>query len=568
MNRILLLVFLLIVSWVSYAQPSTQASNITVVPVATSGTSLTFTWTNGNGGNRIVIIYESSGDYTPADGVAAPASNPAYSSGTDLDPAGGGTNEAYCVFNSETDGGGSTVTVTGLTDKNLYYVQIFEYNGTGGSTVFNTVAGANNPLALQSFASGGTFNQPAGVTKVSVATWGGGGGGGGADSNGTQNRAGGGGGGGTYTFNSNVTIAGNQPIIIGGGGAGGDGTDSPENGAAGGTTTFGALVSAIGGAGGALGDGTDRTGNGAAAATGTTANGGAGGEAPPGGTTTNATGSGAGGASGGPGGPGGSASGGTAGVAVAGGGAGAPGSTPSPPTNGINATQLGGGGSGGWDNLQNDNSGNGANGGNGFRGQAIVTWTGPPVPFITVSGPTPTTGTPIFQVVFSTPINTGSFIGADVTLTGTATGTLVAGIMEIAPNNGTTFNITVTGMTGTGTVIANIAAGTLQDVSGNNNLISNAGTTINYTHDTTGPTVAITVSGPNPTNANPVFQVVFNEPINTSTFTGGDVTLTGTAGATTAVIAEIAGVGLTVTVTVNDNPTQAPDVGVTVYVAV
>ncbi|MFZ1808551.1 MAG: Ig-like domain-containing protein, partial [Cyclobacteriaceae bacterium] len=540
MNRILLLVSFLCGSWISYAQPSTQASNITVTPVATSETSLTLNWTNGNGSNRIVIIYESSGDYTPTNGVAAPASNSAYSSGTDLDPAGGGTNEAYCVFNSQTDGGGTSVTVTGLSDKTRYNIQIFEYNGIGPSTLFRVTAGASNPLAVQSFASDGTFNQPSGVTKVSVAAWGGGGGGGGADSNSGENRAGGGGAGGSYTFNSNVTIAGNQTVTRGNGGAGGDGTDSPQNGATGGTTTFGALVSAVGGAGGLLGNGTDRTGNGAPVTTGTTANGGAGGEAPPGGTSTNATGSGAGGASGGPGGAGGSASGGTAGVALQGGGNGAAGSIASPPTGGNNASQLGGGGSGGWDNLQNDNSGNGSNGGNGFRGQAIVTWTGPPVPTITVLGPTPTSGSPLFQVVFSTPINTGSFIGTDVALTGTATGTLVAGITEVAPNNGTTFNITVTGMTGSGTVIANIAAGVLTDVSGNSNLISNSGTTITYNHDVTGPTVTISVSGSNPTNANPVFQVLFNEPINVSSFIPADVSLSGTAGATTAVIAEIA----------------------------
>ncbi len=534
MNRILLAVVFVISSWVSYAQPSMQASNITVTPIG-NGTSLRFDWGNGNGANRIVIV--RTGVYSPVDGTAAPSSDPDFNMGGDLDP---GAGIAKCVFNSVADGGGTTVTVTNLVANTVYAVQVFEYNGSGVSTLYNRIADSNNPLNFQSFISSGTFNQPSGVTKVAVLAWGGGGGGGGADSNTVQNRAGGGGGGGTYTFNSNVTIAGNQAIIIGGGGAGGDGTDTPENGASGGTTTFGAaLVSAIGGAGGALGNGTDRTGNGAAAATGTTANGGAGGEAPPGGTSTNATGSGAGGASGGPGGNGNSASGGTAGAAVAGSGAGAPGSTVSPPTNGNNATQLGGGGSGGWDNLQNDNGGNGANGGNGFRGQAIVTWTGPPVPSITISGPTPTTGTPVFQVVFSTPINTGSFTGADVTLTGTATGTLVAGITEIAPNNGTTFTITVTGMTGTGTVIANIAAGTLQDVSGNNNLISNAGTTINYTHDTTGPTVTISVSGPDPTNADPIFQVLFDEPINIITFTPGDVTLTGTAGATTAVITEI-----------------------------
>ena len=76
----------------------------------------------------------------------------------------------------------------------------------------------------------------------------------------------------------------------------------------------------------------------------------------------------------------------------------------------------------------------------------------------------PTNSLPVnFTVVFSRPIDTSTFTITDVTLGGTAPGTMTAVITEIAPNDGTTFNIAVSGMTGTGTVTALIAASRVQD---------------------------------------------------------------------------------------------------------
>lgn len=396
----------------------------------------------------------------------------------------------------------------------------------------------------QTFTSSGTFNVPAGVNKVTVEAWGGGGAGGGVNASNTQNRGGGGGAGGSYTKTTNVTVTplGTVTVTIGAGGVGA----TAANGGAGGTTTFGSgsPVTAIGGSGGTLGQNTASSGAGAGITTGTNFNGGAGGTAP--GDATNATAGGGGGGGAGSTGSGSAGSGSSAGAGGSGGGgAGAAGVATS--GNGASAVALSGGGAGAFDlNTNTDRKG-----GDGFRGQVIVTWS-QPTPAITVFGPSPTTGNPVFKVVFSTPINTGSFTGADVTLSGTATGTLAAAIAEIAPNDGTTFTITVSGMTATGTVVADIAAGKLQDTNGNDNLVSNAGTTINYTHDTTGPTVAITAQSTSPTNTSPVFKVVFNEPILVGSFIGTDVTLTGTAGATTATIAQIApndGTTFTITAT-------------------
>jgi Ca2+-binding RTX toxin-like protein len=68
----------------------------------------------------------------------------------------------------------------------------------------------------------------------------------------------------------------------------------------------------------------------------------------------------------------------------------------------------------------------------------------------------PTSTSPIhFTAVFSRPVS--GFATGDVSLSGTA-GATSAVVSEIAPNNGTTYDVAVTGMTGNGTVIATIQA--------------------------------------------------------------------------------------------------------------
>jgi hypothetical protein len=79
----------------------------------------------------------------------------------------------------------------------------------------------------------------------------------------------------------------------------------------------------------------------------------------------------------------------------------------------------------------------------------------------------PTAASPInFTVEFDEPVS--GFATGDVTLSGTANPT-VDTVTEIAPNDGTTYNVAVSGMTGDGTVIATIGAGVAQDLSGNGN---------------------------------------------------------------------------------------------------
>ncbi|MGE5603267.1 MAG: hypothetical protein ACM30E_09465 [Nitrososphaerales archaeon] len=146
----------------------------------------------------------------------------------------------------------------------------------------------------------------------------------------------------------------------------------------------------------------------------------------------------------------------------------------------------------------------------------------------------PTNVSPVnFTVVFSEPVT--GFETGYVSLTGTA-GATTGAVTEVAPNDGTTYNVAVSGMTGSGTVIASIPAGVAQNGSSQPNVGSTStGNTVAY--DITNPTVTINqASGQaDPTTASPInFTVVFSEAV--TGFATGDVTLDGTAGPTTAVV--------------------------------
>ena len=144
----------------------------------------------------------------------------------------------------------------------------------------------------------------------------------------------------------------------------------------------------------------------------------------------------------------------------------------------------------------------------------------------------PTPDSPInFTVVFSETV--ADFATGDVALGGTAGATTAT-----VTGSGTTYNVEVSGMTGPGTVTATIAAGVAQDAAANPNSASTSGdNTVTYDPDITGPSVTINQAAlqDDPTNASPIdFTVVFSETV--ADFATGDVTLGGTAGATTATV--------------------------------
>lgn len=118
------------------------------------------------------------------------------------------------------------------------------------------VAGAGGGLqSVQVFTSSGTWTRPSGITKVFVLCQGAGGGGGGAFS--TEAIAGGGASGGLGQKLVDVSAIPSVTVTVGSGGAGGVGDN---NGSTGGTSSFGAHVSATGGVGGIRTNSTGQTG--------------------------------------------------------------------------------------------------------------------------------------------------------------------------------------------------------------------------------------------------------------------------------------------------------------------
>jgi subtilisin-like proprotein convertase family protein len=171
-------------------------------------------------------------------------------------------------------------------------------------------------------------------------------------------------------------------------------------------------------------------------------------------------------------------------------------------------------------------------------------------PLVTVNQaagqPDPTNLSPIaYTVVFNEPVT--GFDASDVSFAGsTVGGTLVAGVS----GSGTTYTVTVTGMTGEGTVVVSLPAGAAVDAAGNP---SKASTSVDNTviYDTVGPGVTInqTAGQQDPiTAAGPiVFDVVFVDPV--TGFDGSDVSFAGsTVGGT--LVANVTGSGANYQVTV------------------
>lgn len=99
----------------------------------------------------------------------------------------------------------------------------------------------------------------------------------------------------------------------------------------------------------------------------------------------------------------------------------------------------------------------------------------------------PTSASPVtFTAVFDEPMNNATFTSSDVTVGGTAT-TGVVTVTEIAPNDDTTFEVSIV-VTGDGTVVPTIPAGGVEDPAGNTNNASTS-TDNSVTYDNTAPQV-------------------------------------------------------------------------------
>ncbi len=116
--------------------PTLQATNIITYP---ANTDITLEWTPGNGTRRIVKINTTNSFTSPVDG-SNPTANSVYS----------GSGEQV-IFNGATQivegiplNG---CNVSGLTTATTYWFRIYEYNGSGSYTRFNTSVATNNPVS-------------------------------------------------------------------------------------------------------------------------------------------------------------------------------------------------------------------------------------------------------------------------------------------------------------------------------------------------------------------------------------------------------------------------------------
>jgi|GEM_PF-942321 len=108
------------------AEPTVQAINIIFSNI--TNTKFEINWTNGNGFSRIITL-RTGAESAPVDGTT-------YT-------LGGTTGSGNTVVYLGT--GSGPLTLTGLVPGTNYSLQVYEFNGTGGSSNYYTVAGTNNP---------------------------------------------------------------------------------------------------------------------------------------------------------------------------------------------------------------------------------------------------------------------------------------------------------------------------------------------------------------------------------------------------------------------------------------
>ncbi len=155
----------------------------------------------------------------------------------------------------------------------------------------------------------------------------------------------------------------------------------------------------------------------------------------------------------------------------------------------------------------------------------------------------PTSGSTVdFTVVFTQTVT--GFTAADVNLAGTAGGTLLASLS----GSGANYTVSVTGMTGNGTVIASIPAGAAQNAANEFNMASTSlDNTVTWNDLVPSVTINQSLGQADPTSGSTVeFTVVFTQTV--TGFTAADVNLAGTAGGT--LLASLSGSGANYTVSV------------------
>lgn len=111
-------------------EPTVQASNVSTSAIGT--TTATVTFAAGTGGDGRIVKVNTTNSFTnPTDGVDAGTvvSSLAYTSGEQTVNVGSGT----------------SLSLTGLTSGQTYWVRVYEYSNSGTNTDYLTATGTNNP---------------------------------------------------------------------------------------------------------------------------------------------------------------------------------------------------------------------------------------------------------------------------------------------------------------------------------------------------------------------------------------------------------------------------------------
>ncbi len=148
--------------------------------------------------------------------------------------------------------------------------------------------------------------------------------------------------------------------------------------------------------------------------------------------------------------------------------------------------------------------------------------------------PDPTNGDAIFTVIFGEPISVTTFTADDIDLsTSTAPGTAVISLIETAPHDGTTFEVTVSA-TDSGVIMAMIPENVVEDLVGNLNEASTSDdNSVTIDKDALGVVLAWRVGQGDPTNTNPLLVITFTKPITAVDF---PINLTGSEAQTPTVV--------------------------------
>jgi hypothetical protein len=138
-----------------FSEPTTQSSNI--IFSGLNPTSLTLTWTKGNGTERILVGRMGSAvSATPADGTA-------YTGNSNFNAAAELSVGQKILYR----GNSNTATITNLTANTVYHFQVFELNGTATQSNYLLTTAALNPANRSTLVAEPTA-QPTGISFSAI----------------------------------------------------------------------------------------------------------------------------------------------------------------------------------------------------------------------------------------------------------------------------------------------------------------------------------------------------------------------------------------------------------------